>query len=175
MSPAVRDLPPDGRAKLAGAASAADDGSVMRTKNRAVWFVAVGAAGAVVQLGLLAVLTEFTSFGRFSNAAAFLISAQLNFLLSSLLTWADRETGGRRSIAWRLLRFNALISVAAVANQAIYLAFERMLPYLLAGAIALVVTAVAKYFIADRWVFPGAGKKQQIRAGGASVHPGVAE
>ena len=107
--------------------------------------------------------------------AAFLISAQLNFLLSSLLTWADRETGGRRSIAWRLLRFNALISVAAVANQAIYLAFERMLPYLLAGAIALVVTAVAKYFIADRWVFPGAGKKQQIRAGGASVHPGVAE
>ena len=62
-----------------------------------------------------------------------------------------------------------------MANQAIYLAFERMLPYLLAGAIALVVTAVAKYFIADRWVFPGAGKKQQIRAGGASVHPGVAE
>ena len=121
---------------------------------RPLSFLIVGGACAALQLGLLFVLAEFAGVGAWSNALAFLASGQVNFLLSTLLTWRDRTSVSWRGTARGLLRFNAVIGVGALANQAIFLGFERAVPYLLAGAIALVMTTLTKYFVADRWVFP---------------------
>lgn len=124
------------------------------SNSRPVSFLAVGAACAVVQLVLLAAFTELAGLGAFSNMLAFLVSGQVNFLLSTLLTWRDREAASWRSTGSRLFRFNAVIVVAALANQVIFFGFEKAVPYLYAGAIALVMTTGAKYVVADRWVFP---------------------
>jgi putative flippase GtrA len=106
-----------------------------------------------VQLGLLVAFTERTNLGALSNAAAFLISAQLNFALNSVLTWRDRMHRRPMALFGQLLGFNALILVAVVFNQAIFLAVLRVAPYLVAGAIGIGATTLAKYFIADRWIF----------------------
>jgi putative flippase GtrA len=120
---------------------------------RPAQFATIGAVCAVVQLGLLAVFTERTNFGSVSNAVAFLISAQLNFALNSALTWRDRMHRRPMALFAQALGFNALILVAVVFNQAIYLVAVRLTPYLVAGAVGLGATTLAKYFIADRWIF----------------------
>jgi putative flippase GtrA len=62
----------------------------------------------------------------------------------------------------QLLKFNALILVAVVFNQATYLAAVRVAPYLVAGAVGIGATTLAKYFIADRWIFRT--RRQNLRA-----------
>ena len=121
---------------------------------RPAQFAAIGAGCALAQLGLLALLTERTALGSWSNAAAFLIAAQLNFALNSLLTWRDRMERQPRALLRQLAGFNALILVAVIFNQAIYVVALALVPYLLAGAIGIVATTLAKYLIADRWIFP---------------------
>ena len=121
---------------------------------RPAQFAAIGAGCALAQLGLLALLTEGTPLGAWSNAAAFLLAAQLNFALNSFLTWRDRMHRQPRALLRQLAGFNALILVAVIFNQAIYLAAVALVPYLLAGAIGIAATTLAKYLIADRWIFP---------------------
>ncbi|MBA4181660.1 MAG: hypothetical protein C0506_13810 [Anaerolinea sp.] len=120
---------------------------------RPAQFAAIGAFCAVVQLGLLAALTEGTELGSLSNAASFLIAAQLNFGLNSVVTWRDRMHRRPGALLAQLLGFNALILVAVLLNQAIYLVALRAVPYLAAGAIGIGGTTLAKYSIADRWIF----------------------
>lgn len=120
---------------------------------RPAQFASIGAVCAVVQLGLLAAFTERTGLGSLSNAASFLIAAQLNFGLNSVVTWRDRMHRRPKALFVQLLGLNALILVAVVFNQAIYVAAERVAPYLVAGAIGIGATTLAKYLIADRLIF----------------------
>lgn len=121
--------------------------------RRPAQFAAIGAGCAVIQLGLLIAFTERTNLGSVSNAVAFLISAQLNFVLNGAFTWRDRMHRRPMALAAQVLGFNALTLVAVVFNQAIYLVGLRFAPYLVAGAVGIGATTLAKYFIADRWIF----------------------
>ena len=120
---------------------------------RPAQFAAIGAFCAIVQLGLLVAFTEGTGLGPLSNAASFLVAAQLNFGLNSVLTWRDRMHRRPMALLAQLLGFNALILVAVLFNQAVYLVALRAVPYLVAGAIGIGATTLAKYFIADQWIF----------------------
>ncbi len=116
-------------------------------------FALLGAVCAVTQLGLLIALTERTNLGPVSNTVAFLLAAQLNFALNSAFTWRDRMQRPRVALVAQLLGFNVLILVAAAFNQAIYVVGLRVAPYLIAGAVGILATTIAKYFVADRWIF----------------------
>ncbi len=108
----------------------------------------------MVQLLLLAGLQERTGLGAWSNAIAFLVSAQLNFLLNYGVTWRDRMTRGSGVFVRQLAGFNLLVGLGLPLNQGVYLLAEMFVPYLLAGAIGIGATTLAKYLIADRWIFP---------------------
>lgn len=124
-----------------------------KTGTRPLYFLAVGGVCAVVQGGLLVLLTEVGAVGSIGNLVAFAVSGQLNFLLSTVLTWRDSVVSARRARLSRVLRFNAVLAAAALANQLLYLGARSLLPYLLAAAFALGVTTLAKYHLSNRWVF----------------------
>lgn len=120
---------------------------------RPTQFAVIGVVCGAVQLGLLAAFTEGTSLGSLSNMVAFAISAQLNFVLNRAVTWRDRMGRRLRAVLGQLAGFNALMLVAVVFNQAIYLVALHIVPYLVAGAIGIGATTLGKYVIADRWIF----------------------
>ncbi len=150
-----------GAARGAGLAAPAGRRWPLGYGMRPATFAVVGAMCAGFQLAMLALLKETTGLGSWSNAVAFVLSAQLNILLNASLTWRDRGRPGLRGFSSRVLQFNALIAVAAVFNQGVYLLADRFVPYLLAGAIGIGATTAAKYLVADRWIFK--------RPGGASI------
>lgn len=121
---------------------------------RPAQFATIGAACAVAQLGLLALLQEGTGLGAWSNAIAFIVAAQLNFALNYTVTWRDRMTPGLWVFARQLAGFNVLVAAGLPLNQGAYLVAEMFVPYLIAGAIGIGATTLAKYLIADRWIFP---------------------
>ena len=122
---------------------------------RPAQFAVIGAVCAVLQLALLAAFTERTGLGSLSNAVSFFVAAQLNFALNSVLTWRDRMHRRPGALFVQLAGFNALILVAVGFNQAIYLAVLTVAPYLIAGAAGIGATTLAKYLIADHWIFRG--------------------
>jgi putative flippase GtrA len=119
---------------------------------RPAQFATIGGVCAVVQLLLLAVLQERTGLGSWSNAIAFLVAAQLNFVLNYLVTWGDRRRRGAWVFGRQLAGFNLLVGRTAL-NQGVYLVAEMFVPYLVAGAIGIGATTLAKYLIADRLIF----------------------
>jgi putative flippase GtrA len=121
---------------------------------RPAQFVTIGGVCALAQLGLLAVLQETTGLGSWSNALAFIAAAQLNFALNYTVTWRDRMMPGLWVFLRQLAGFNLLVAAGLPLNQGAYLLAEMFVPYLVAGAIGIGVTTLAKYLIADRWIFP---------------------
>ncbi len=132
---------------------------------RPAQFATIGAVCAVAQLGLLALLQEGTALGAWSNAIAFIFAAQLNFALNYTVTWRDRMTPGIWVFARQLAGFNVLVAAGLPLNQGAYLVAEMFVPYLIAGAIGIGATTLAKYLIADRWIFP--------RTAGATLSSGA--
>jgi putative flippase GtrA len=120
---------------------------------RLLQFGAIGGLCAILQLVLLSILTEAAGWGSMSNAVAFVLSAQCNFVLNHQLTWRDRRAARAIGTLSQWLSFNGVIAVAAVFNQLIYVAAGEVMPYLAAGAIGIGVTTVGKYIVADRWIF----------------------
>jgi len=82
---------------------------------------------------------------------AFLAAAQLNFVLSSLFTWADRQTG--QGIGRRWLIFHGSIAGMALANMAVFAVARLVVPDLAASATGIGVAAIGNFFIGDRLVF----------------------
>lgn len=145
-----------------------------KTGARPLYFLAVGGVCAIVQGGLLVLLTEVGAVGNIGNLIAFAVSGQLNFLLNTALTWRDTVVSARRGRVLRVLRFNVVLAAAALANQVLYLGARAVLPYLLAAAAALIVTTVAKYHLSNRWVFrrrPGPALAPLLREPGGSYSP----
>lgn len=118
-------------------------------------FIVVGVFGFIVQI---AVLTWLTSVGHVPYALATVAAVEAavlhNFLWHERWTWADR---GRPS-GWpgRLMRFHAGAGLTSIAgNVIVTVAGVELLalPPALANAVAVMVTSVANYSLADRWVF----------------------
>jgi putative flippase GtrA len=117
-------------------------------------FLTIGGVGALFQLSVLALLKEGTGLGSWSNAIAFLLAAQLNFVLNYAVTWRDRRTHSPGVFVRQLAGFNVLVCAGLPVNQAVYLLADMVLPYILAGAVGIGATTLGKYLIADRWIFP---------------------
>ncbi len=122
--------------------------------GRPAQFVTIGGLCALAQLSVLALLRELTGLGSWSNAVAFLLAAQLNFVLNYAFTWRDRRTHSVGVFVRQLAGFNVLVGLGLPVNQGVYLLAETVFPYIVAGAIGIGATTLAKYLIADRWIFP---------------------
>ncbi len=114
-------------------------------------FALVGATAAVVQLALLRLLLVAGMWSVPADAVAFLVSAQVNFALSCVFTWRDRNP--RAAIVARWLGFHSAIAGTALLNVGVFAATVVVLPDLAASALGIVAAAVVNFVVADRAVF----------------------
>jgi putative flippase GtrA len=118
-------------------------------------FIGVGCMGFVLQMGVLFWLTHVW---RWPYVPATLVAVEAaivhNFFWHERRTWADRQPRGAQHL--RLLRFHLGTGLTSIAGNIIVtmLAVEAFhLPALAANAIAVAVTSVGNFMVADRWVF----------------------
>jgi putative flippase GtrA len=144
-----RDAPdlPRGRTRLLR--------GLLHDRARPLRFVLVGSICGAVQLALLALFLRGGAPVVPANVVAFLLSAQLNFVLSTLFIWHDRRAGGgmTRGLIRRWLGFHGSIAGTAVLNQAVFVLALLVAPDLAASALGIGVAAVANFLLQDRLVF----------------------
>ncbi len=119
---------------------------------RTVRFGAVGVTCYLVQLGLLHMLQSFVHL-YVADVTAFVLSAQVNFALSLMLTWADRR--GSERVVWQWIKFNAnaLLSVTLVNAGVFYLLVQVGFHLWLAMLLANAVSAACTFSINHLFVF----------------------
>ena len=122
--------------------------------SRATAFLSVGAIGFVLQMSAMALLTA--AGWPYASAAVVAVEAAVlnNFFWHERWTWRDRAlTSGALS---RLARFHFSTGLTSIVGSLVFTALLvewAGAPVLLANAAAVVLTAVANFLVADRWVF----------------------
>jgi len=117
-------------------------------------FLAVGAAGVVVNLAAFTLLLNTGLSKYIASPLAIELSIITNFLLNNFWTFADRDTGSKLHI--RGLKFNIVSFVALAVSYGTFLALSFLYP---AGmpqihqAIGIVPATVINYFLNSYWTF----------------------
>jgi putative flippase GtrA len=119
--------------------------------ERGIRFVLVGGSSAVVQLSLLALFLRLGWQPTPADAVAVVVATELNFLLSSFVTWQDRWTSGGWSVRWLL--FHASTGSMMLVNLLVFLGAHLALEPLLASAAGIVVAGTGNFVLANRVVF----------------------
>ena len=118
--------------------------------NRVVRFAIVGIACFLVQLGLLYLLDRVLHL-YIAELFAFLLSAQLNFALSQVFTWGDRQHTEQLRMRWIKFNASALLSVTAINATSFWLLVQAGLPYwaamLIANVASTMWTFVMNHFV----------------------------
>jgi putative flippase GtrA len=126
--------------------------------NRVSRFTLVSAAGAAIQLALIAVLSRATSWPSGALALIAVTMAILhNFAWHWTWTWRDRGTNPWPTFV-QFVGANGLVSLAG--NFVITGELARLgMPLVAANAVAIVSCGVMNYGLADRIVFGRPGLK----------------
>jgi len=124
--------------------------------NRIARFLAVGGTCGVIQLSILHALVVSDVEAHLANLAAFIVSMELNFVLSQFFTWRDRWSASLRPsmILGRFLMFNvSAATTSGVLNQGAFALFNLFISYLPAAAIGICLASITNFLLNDRVVF----------------------
>jgi putative flippase GtrA len=132
---------------------------------RPLRFAMTGGLAGLTQLVLLKLFTDQSVHALPANAAAFLLAAQVNFVLSNLFTWRDRGAG--RALWRRWLVFHGSIAGMAVVNMAVFAVARTMMPDLAASVAGICAAAFGNFLIGDHLVFR---PRRDTNAGGADPY-----
>jgi putative flippase GtrA len=133
-------------------------------------FAIVGTMCYFVQL-MLAHAIDFAVPLYCAEAIAFLLSAQLNFTLSQIFTWGDRQHAERLMKRWVKFNANALVSVAIVNATIFWLLVQAGVwiwaAMLLANLVSTVWTFSMNHFVVFKAeqlppIVPGEGRHANI-------------
>ena len=129
--------------------------AVLSPSIRPLRFAFVGVFAGLVQLSVFSLLLLRGVNPILGNALAFLGSVQLNFLLSSLITWRDRGVPPDwMEVPLRWAKFHAVCAVGAAVNFTTFFIIARgPLPALVASGAGILAGAVINYAVNDRVVF----------------------
>ncbi|MBE1532984.1 GtrA family protein [Actinomadura algeriensis] len=117
---------------------------------RILRFVSVGGLCFSLQYAFASALGGTGTPWPVANAAGFLTSAQLNFLLSSTWTWRDRTV----RIAWpRWAAYHASVLLALSVNTVVFLLAYRRTGPLPAALLGVLAGGAANYLACDLGVF----------------------
>jgi putative flippase GtrA len=123
-------------------------------------FNLVGAIGAMVQLGALALLGRFAApHYLLATAAVIELTLLHNFLWHLHFTWRDRRDDS--ALSTQFLRFqlsNGLISMLGNLVLMRMLVQGAQLPLLVANGIAILCCSVVNFCVGDRWAFAVRGR-----------------
>jgi putative flippase GtrA len=122
-------------------------------RKRIAIFAAVGLTCFAAQLVILTILARLGVYRPAANALGFALSAQLNFLLSSRLTWGDRPAAGRRGAGARWLAYNGTAGLSLGVNTAVFTLAYRAVGTGAAAATGVVAGTCVVYLICNFVVF----------------------
>lgn len=128
---------------------------VWRGRKRIAIFAIVGLSCFAGQLVLLTIMVHLGVYRPAANAVAFVVSAQLNFALSSTVTWRDRPAAGRRGTRARWLAYNATAMVSLGCNTAVFTLAYRSLGTTPAAALGVLAGTCVVYLTCNLLVFRG--------------------
>ncbi len=122
---------------------------------RPLRFAFTGSLAALAQLTLLAILTGRRWPSLPADAAAIVVSTEINFILSYLVTWHDRRprAGTAGVFAWRWATYHASVAGTVSLNMLVFAFIRSDVNMLVASALGTMVGAIANFFIGDRIVF----------------------
>ncbi|QBD78168.1 hypothetical protein EPA93_20065 [Ktedonosporobacter rubrisoli] len=129
--------------------------TLLSNKARPVRFILTGGLAGLCQLGLLALLLKLQVYAILANALAFFLAAQVNFVLSTLFTWRDRQLpgSGKNTLLLRWLAFHGSILGTALLNMLVFTLAHLAMPALLASALGIIAAAIINFTVIDRFVF----------------------
>jgi putative flippase GtrA len=148
--------------------------SISHARKRLLIYVAVGAMCFAVQFALLSIMVHAGVNRPVANAVAFAISAQLNFLLSSRLTWGDRPTASLRGTGGRWLAYNATALASLGCNTGVFVATYHAIGTLPAAAAGVLTGTCLVYLICNLLVFRRATAPGRRTAPGRETAPEAA-
>src|SRR3954463_13929751 len=126
--------------------------------QRWVAFNAVGLAGMLVQLAVVAVLVRVAGWHVLAATAVAVEAAVLhNFVWHQRWTWRDRPGDG---VSILLLRFHLSNGLGSLAGNAVLMTLlvgAVGLPVVVANVIAVAGMSAVNFLLADRWVFGATG------------------
>jgi putative flippase GtrA len=124
-------------------------------RKRVVIFAIVGSVCFAVQLALLTLMVHLGAYRPLANGLAFAISAQLNFLLSSRVTWGDRPAAGRSGTGARWLAYNGTALVSLGCNSAVFAVTYHSIGTTLAAGLGVLTGMCVVYLTCNLLVFRG--------------------
>jgi putative flippase GtrA len=130
--------------------------ALLHGHTRIVIFAAVGATCFGVQLALLTATVHLGANRPVANAIGFAFSAQLNYLLSSKITWRDRSVSGWRDMGGRWLAYNGTALVSLGVNTAVFTLAYHEIGTTPASALGVVIGTVVVYLTCNLLIFRGA-------------------
>lgn len=139
---------------------------------RIIRFAMVGALCYLIQLGLMDGLKHSMHL-YCADLIAFLASAQVNFTLSQVFTWGDRQRAESLIMRWTKFNASALASVIIVNALVFWLLVEIGLSVWLAMLVANVASTVWT-FLLNHFVVFKAERKQIPTVLGEERHVDIA-
>jgi putative flippase GtrA len=122
--------------------------------TRLLKFNAVGIAGAGVQLAALWIYARAGIPDLWATLLAVETAVLHNFVWHEVWTWRGIGSLGRRRRLFRFQIANGLLSIAS--NVLLTWILRNYLPLVAANAVAIGLTAVLNFLLAQFWVFRGA-------------------
>ena len=129
-------------------------GQLLDRAPRPLRFGAVGGSCATLQLLALALLVRLGAEPHGANVLAFLLSTQVNFALSSVITWRDRRVApGLAAAGKRLAGYNALALGSLAINQLVFTLALPSASVLVASALGILAGMVLTYTVSGQVLF----------------------
>ncbi|MDY6911620.1 MAG: glycosyltransferase family 2 protein [Chloroflexota bacterium] len=124
-----------------------------RETERFVKFCMVGLSGVMVNLGMLALLTEVAGlFYAISAVIAIELSILNNFTWNELWTFQDRRTSASNSTVSRLVKFNTVSLLGLGLNTGILVLLTEVAGlYYIVSAIFGIIAATLLNFVFNKW------------------------
>jgi glycosyltransferase involved in cell wall biosynthesis/putative flippase GtrA len=126
---------------------------LLRRNARILKYVAVGVTCFSLQFILLTAMVHLGTYRPIANSAAFAVSAQLNFLLSSKLTWGDRPTRGWRHSGGRWAAYNCTALLSLACDSVVFASVYRSVGTTAAAVIGVITATCLTYLVCNRVVF----------------------
>lgn len=133
-------------------------------QKRIAVFALVGATCFGVQLALLAATVHLGANRPVANAVGFTVSAQLNFLLSSKVTWRDRPISGWRDVGGRWLAYNGTALISLGVNTAVFTLAYHEIGTAPTSLLGVLVGTVVVYLTCNLFIFRGARRVPALEA-----------
>jgi len=119
-------------------------------------FCIVGVSGALLNTGVLWILTRHGVHYLLAGVAAVVLATTSNFLLNDAFTWMDRRSSTHQVRMIRYLRYWIVTGAASAGQLALlFLLTTAGVPYLLSNLAGIAGASVWNFMTNERWTWKG--------------------